>query len=225
MKTKIASSVLCGLVLMSPLAAQAHQAGDWLVRGGIINVSPDDSSGNVYVDGLGSTDMGIGVDDDTQIGLNFAYMFTDNIAVELLAATPFTHDVDLEKSQLGLGDGKLAEVSHLPPTLSVQYFFGTSESVFRPYVGVGLNYTVFFDEEFSGSRKEQGFSDLDLDSSFGWSAQLGADYSINKDWFVNAQVRYIDISTDADFKVGGAKSSVSVDIDPWVYMASVGYRF
>ncbi|GAA5216808.1 outer membrane protein OmpW [Corallincola platygyrae] len=195
------------------------------MRGGIINVSPDDSSGNVWVDGLGSTDMGVGVDDDTQLGLNFAYMVTDNIAVELLAATPFTHDVNLENSQLGLGDGKLAEVTHLPPTLSALYFFGDSQTKFRPYVGLGLNYTIFFDEEFTGSRKEQGFNDLDLSNSFGWSAQLGADYSLNDNWFINAQARYIDISTDADFKVGDSKASVSVDIDPWVYMASVGYRF
>lgn len=225
MKTRILPSVLGLLMLGGPVAAEAHQAGDWLVRAGAIVVDPDDSSGKVFVDGLGRTDMEVSVDNDTQVGLNFAYMFTDNWAVEVLAATPFTHDIDLERSQLGLGNGKLAEVSQLPPTVSVLYFFGSATSDLRPYVGLGINYTFFFDEDFSGSRKAQGFSDLDLDDSWGVAVEAGLDYNINEHWFVNGQLRYINIDTDADFKVGTADSSVSVDIDPWVYMIGLGYRF
>ncbi|MBW8190114.1 outer membrane beta-barrel protein [Neiella marina] len=223
-KTIIAAAVtLATFGLATP--ALAHQAGDILVRGGIVHVSPDDSSGYVSVDSLGETGMTVGVDSNTQIGLNFVYMYDDNWGIELLAATPFTHDVNLQNSELGLGDGTLAEVSHLPPTLSVQYYFGQADSVFRPYLGAGLNYTVFFDESFKGSRKEQGFNSLDLDSSFGWAVQVGMDYKINESWHLNGQIRYIDISTDAEFKVGDLDSKVSVDIDPFVYMISAGYSF
>lgn len=223
-KTILAAAIsLASIGLATPVLA--HQAGDILIRGGIVHVSPDDSSGYVMVDGLGTTGMTVGVDSNTQIGLNFAYMFDNNWGIELLAATPFTHDVNLQNSELGLGDGTLAEVSHLPPTLSVQYYFGQAASAFRPYVGLGLNYTIFFDESFKGSRKEQGFNSLDLDSSFGWAAQIGMDYMLNENWHLNGQIRYIDIGTDANFKVGDAKSKVSVDIDPFVYMVSVGYSF
>ena len=203
----------------------AHNAGDTIVRGGLVNVAPNDSSGNVYVDGLGETDMTVGVDSNTQLGLNFAFMFDNHWAVELLAATPFTHDVNLQNSQLGLGDGGLAEVSHLPPTLSAQYYFGQPQDAFRPYVGVGLNYTIFFDESFKGNRKDQGFNSLDLDASFGWALQIGGDYKLNDNWHLNAQLRYIAIDTEANFKVGDADSNVSVDIDPYVMMLGVGYSF
>ncbi|MBD1391019.1 outer membrane beta-barrel protein [Neiella sp. HB171785] len=225
MKTTILAAAVSLASLGIASSALAHQAGDIIVRGGIVHVSPDDSSGNVHVESLGDTGMTVGVDSNTQIGLNFAYMFDNNWGIELLAATPFTHDVNLQNSALGLGDGKLAEVSHLPPTLSVQYYFGGPESKFRPYVGAGLNYTIFFDEQFKGSRKDQGFNSLDLDSSFGWAAQIGLDYKLNEKWHLNGQIRYIDISTDANFKVGELKSKVSVDIDPFVYMVSAGYTF
>ncbi|MCM2679880.1 OmpW family outer membrane protein [Echinimonas agarilytica] len=223
-KTLIAASITLSTLTFGPLAL-AHEAGDWIVRGGVIHVEPDDESGKVEVTGLGKTGMEVSVDGDTQLGLNLAYMITDNWGVELLAATPFTHDVSLEKSELGLGDGALGEVSHLPPTLMAQYYFGNSSTQLRPYVGAGINYTVFFDESFKGSRKEQGFNSLDLDGSFGWSAQIGLDYMVDDNWLINGQVRYIDINTDANFKVGDAKSKVEIDIDPWVYMVGVGYKF
>ena len=107
-------------------------------------VQPNDDSGKVTVDALGTTDME-GVNFNTQLGLNFQYMLTDEWAIELLAATPFSHDIDLEQSQLNLGDGKLGETKHLPPTLSAIYYLNT-EGAFQPYVGLGINKTMFEDD-------------------------------------------------------------------------------
>lgn len=77
------------------------------------------------------------LDSDTQLGLNFAYMLTDQLGVELLAATPFSHDIGTK----GLGGLKLGSVKHLPPTLSLVYYPLDSKSAFQPYVGAGINYT------------------------------------------------------------------------------------
>ena len=52
------------------------------------------------------------------------------------------------------------------------------------------------------------------------------DYQIDTKWHVNASVRFIDIDTEATFKVGEADGAVSdIEIDPWVYTISVGYTF
>jgi outer membrane protein len=59
-----------------------------------------------------------------------------------LAATPFKHDVLLGDSTEQI---KVGSVKHLPPTFSFQYHF-MPDSKFRPYVGLGPNYTTFFDE-------------------------------------------------------------------------------
>ncbi|MCV2885664.1 outer membrane beta-barrel protein [Aestuariibacter sp. AA17] len=216
MKKTLISALL--IALTGTAQAAIPEAGSWLVRAGSTTVAPDDSSSNVFV---GGADLGIGVsvDNNTQLGLNLAYFVSDNVSVELLAATPFQHEIELNSV------GQLADIKHLPPSVTVNYYMMDKNSVFQPYVGAGLNYTVFFDEEFTSANRDAGFSDLDLDSSFGLTAQLGMDYHINDSWHVNASARWIDIDTDATFKAGGVEGSVSVDIDPWVYSVMVGYTF
>ena len=123
----------------------------------------------------------------------------------------------------GLGD--IADTKHLPPTLMVQYYFGEPQSKFRPYVGAGLNYTMFFDEGFNSTGKGAGLSDLKLDDSFGLAANIGVDYMINDQWFLNAAAWYANIETEATYKAGGVKQKTDVKINPWVFMISGGYKF
>lgn len=218
-KSLLATAIVLAAATVST-QAMAYQKGDWVVRFGATSVSPDDSSSNLVV---GGSDLGLGVtvDSNTQLGLNLAYFFTDRWNVEVLAATPFTHDVDFGVADpLGTGD-KLGEVTHLPPTVTANYYFGAADAKFQPYVGAGINYTIFFDEEFTSANDAAGLADLDLDSSFGLSAQVGFDYAIDEKWHVNASARWIDIDTDASFNLGGTPGSVSVDIDPWVYTLSL----
>jgi outer membrane protein len=222
-KSTLATLVLAALI--SAPSAFAYEKGDMVARVGVTTVAPDDSSSNIFV---GGTDYGVGVtvDNNTQLGLNFAYFITDNINIELLAATPFTHDVDFGVSDpLGTGT-KVGEVTHLPPTLSVNYYFADSASAFQPYAGLGLNYTIFFDEEFTSANSDAGMTKLSLDNSFGIAAQLGMDYMIDDSWHVNASVRWIDIDTEATFKVGSDEAYVKdISIDPYVYTVSIGYTF
>ncbi|MBC3766605.1 OmpW/AlkL family protein [Neptunicella marina] len=215
--------IVAGLISWAGFA----NAGDFIVRAGLTTVAPQVDSSNVTVDGVGNVGMGVDVDNNTQLGLNFVYRYNANWALEVLAATPFKHDITLEHTtdnELGLGDGTLAETKHLPPTVSALYYFNTS-SEFQPYVGLGVNYTVFFDEEFKDARQQQTFSDLKLDNSWGLSAQVGFDYALNDKWLVNASARYIDINTEANFTVLDLPAKVSADIDPWVYSITLGYRF
>ena len=228
---------LLAIALLSSLStvALANQAGDILIRGGATMVTPDSSQSAILLGGSNATGASLSVDDNTQLGLNFVYFFDSNWAVELLAATPFTHDVTLHDPTAGLGDAlgvpagldgaKLAEVTHLPPTLSALYYFDTG-TAFKPYVGLGINYTIFFDEEFESAPKSLTLSNLELDGSFGYSVQVGADYDLGDNWSVNVSARYIDISTDATFAVGDANiGKASIDVDPMVYSVMLGYTF
>ena len=194
------------------------------MRAGLTNVSPDDSSSNIFV----GSDLGVNlsVGDDTQLGLNVAYFVSDRLNIEVLAATPFTHDVNFGVSDpLGTGD-RLGEVTHLPPTITLNYYFNNPSSAFQPYVGAGINYTVFFDEDFTSANDAAGLKNLSLDNSFGLSAQLGVDYMVNDQWFINGSVRWIDIDTEASFNLNGTPGNVnSIEIDPMVYTISLGYRF
>ncbi|PSJ42343.1 outer membrane protein OmpW [Zobellella endophytica] len=193
-------SLLIAAAFMVPVA-QAHQAGDILVRGGAIMVSPTTGSNDV-----------LDVQPDTQLGLTLSYMLTDNWAVELLAATPFSHSVEL-------GGGEVAKVKHLPPSLMAQYYFGDAQSRVRPYVGAGINYTFFFDEQ---GRNALAGTEVNADDSWGLAAQAGLDMKINDHWFVNGSIWYLDIDTDVEVKGVG---TFDTHIDPVGLMVGLGYTF
>ena len=212
------STLIAATLLAAGFSASvsAHQAGDIIVRAGAVVVAPNESSDDVVIPGKNLGEFQ--VSNNTQLGLNFGYMLTDNIGIELLAATPFSHDVSLN------GVGKIAETKHLPPTLVAQYYFGNAQSALRPYVGVGVNYTNFFDNEFTNDLNG-ALTDLSMSTSWGLAAQAGIDYQVNKNWLVNASVWYAQISTDVKFKLAGDTKVIDTDINPWVYMVSVGYTF
>lgn len=218
MKKLLTTLSIASILLSAVPTVNAFEKGDWVARFGATNVAPDDSSSNVFVDGA---DLGVGVnvDSNTQLGINLVYFYTPQLAFELLAATPFSHDIGLDTV------GALGSTTHLPPTVSVNYYFAQPNAKFQPYVGAGLNYTIFFDEEFTAANSDAGFNDLSLDSSFGVAAQVGFDYMIDKKWMINASVRWIDIDTEASFDLGGAAGKVDVSIDPMVYSITAGYRF
>ncbi len=228
MRTSLFTASLLALAIASPLA-HAHQAGDIIVRAGAITVDPQESSSDIWVGALGMDVAGTKatLDSDTQLGLNFAYMLTNNIGIELLAATPFSHDVGVKGMPGGFAglNGKLGSLKHLPPTLSVVYYPLDASSAFQPYVGAGINYTWFFDTKLSSEAEGKGFSGLDMKDSWGLAAQVGMDYMLTDNIMLNAQVRYIDIETTGTTNILGDKVKVDVDVDPFVYMVGLGYKF
>ncbi|WP_297893134.1 outer membrane protein OmpW [Shewanella sp.] len=214
MNKKTVSTLIAATLLAAGFTASvsAHQAGDIIVRAGVVVVAPNESSQDVAGNGE------FIVSSDTQLGLNFGYMLTDNFGVELLAATPFSHDVSLN------GVGKIAETKQLPPTLVAQYYFGDAQSKLRPYIGVGVNYTNFYDNEFTNDLGG-ALTDLSMSTSWGLAAQVGLDFQMSKNWLLNASVWYAKIDSDVKFKLADAPVTIETDIDPWVYMVSVGYTF
>jgi outer membrane protein len=188
-----------GLALGS--TAHADDTQQWILRVGVHDVEP--KSDNHPLVSVGAAEM---------LTFNLTRMIDDHWGIELLAALPFEHDISLNTG------GKVADVKHLPPTLSAQYHFAP-HSKFRPYVGVGLNATIFFSEHTTGALAG---TDLNLDTSFGAAAQLGMDYDFADQWFINADVRWIDIDTRA--KLDGA-SLGTVAIDPVTFGLSVGRKF
>lgn len=234
--------VLAAAVMAAAPAAQAFEAGDFILRAGVAHVAPDDSSDSITVGGaplLNGADSKVTVDANTQLGLRGTYMFTSNLGIGLLAATPFKHDIN------GGGDipsdVKLAETKHLPPTLTLQYFPMQSSSALQPYVGVGVNYTTFFEEKTTGTLDsvvalEYGIpgasTSLELDDSVGVAFEFGLDYMLSENFGLNAAIWWADINTDAKVEVfdgagnfAAETDEFEVEIDPMVYMVGFTYKF
>jgi outer membrane protein len=194
-------TLLIAMAAAASAPALAYEQGDVLVRVGAAMVSPDVSTD------AGLAPLQLDVDDNTQLGLTATYMLSPKLGVELLAATPFKHDITA-------GGAKVGQTKHLPPTVSAQFYPLSSPTV-QPYVGVGLNYTFFFEDDTV-------LGDTELTDSFGLALEAGVDIKVSDKVFVNASVWKIDLNTDV--KVNGVKAG-EVELDPFAAMIAVGFKF
>src|SRR5690606_25514139 len=199
-KGSIAAAV-CIASLVAAGSALAQDESGWTLRVGAHYVDPKSNNHDV-----------VSVDSGESLTFSATYRYTPRWAVEILGALPFSHDVTLKAS-----GAKVAEVKHLPPTVTMQYAFSPDRRV-RPYAGIGVNATVFFDEATTGPLAAE---DLSLDPSFGLAAPLGLDIDIGENLILGIDARWIDIDSDA--KLSGA-SLGTVEIDPVVLGLTFGWR-
>ncbi|MER8831038.1 OmpW family protein [Mesorhizobium sp. M0938] len=199
-------------------AASAPQAGDWVteapspwqVRLRALGVITEDSG---YVNAV--TGSGLSYSDTLTPELDISYFFTDNIAGELILGTTYAN-IDGQGTIAGLG--KVGKVWLLPPTLTLQYHF-TDLGAFKPYVGAGVNYTIFYNQD-AGSADA-----LKVKNTFGTALQVGFDYMVDQHWGVNFDVKKLFLKPDFDVTVDGAKLTGKAALDPWLIGAGVTYRF
>ena len=111
--------LVAATALSAPLTAMAYEKGDWIIRGGAANVDPDASSDAIVIPTDPATVLpsGVDADDNTQLGLTLSYMYSDTWSVEVLASTPFEHDIFLQDAPIDAGSLK-----HLPPTVSLNWY-------------------------------------------------------------------------------------------------------
>ena len=235
MSSKILKAAVLASLLATPLMASADRApgemkGDWLIRAGMGVVNPKSENLQPVLDGTPFVSTLV-VDQGASFVFDVTYMFLNNWGVELLAAYPFSHGVDA-KLYSGAGTVRAGDVEHLPPTLSLIYNFMPNSPKIRPYVGVGLNWTTFSDEDLRGSFLSTvglpANTQLSLDDSIGPAVVLGVDLPYKNNWFMNANVRWINIETDAEIRVpgvGGVTKLGTIEIDPIVYSLQVGRQF
>ncbi|MES2884192.1 MAG: OmpW family outer membrane protein [Pseudomonadota bacterium] len=203
-RTRLTTATALLLALAATgMSAPSHATGDspWVVRGGISHVEPKGDNGQLAVGN-------ISVKSHFDPSLNVGYFFSPNWAVDVLLALPFEHE-------FAINDMKAGSTAQLPPTFSLQYHFLPGAKV-QPYVGAGVNLTLFMDEQLRSDNE------LKLDPSFGLAAQVGVDVPLNANWRVGIDARYIDIDSKAS--VDGQDVG-TVEIDPYVLSVNLGYRF
>ena len=184
-------------------------AGKWLIGLKVLNLDPDVES---------ATSIGgeATVDDDTVPELDIRYFITDNIAIEAILGTT-EHNVAAVGT--ALGNVNLGTVKVLPPTFTLQYHFN-SESRFLPYIGAGINYTFFYDDN-PGDAVGISYKD-----DFGFALNIGFDYVINENNYFNIDIKKYTLSTDTVVDAGDAGiATASVDLDPLAISIGYGWRF
>lgn len=219
------TGAMLAAIAASPVAAQSGertgiQTGDVLLRARAIIVAPNETSGSVLPGFPGEK---VSVDNSVMPEVDITWMATDSIGFELIASTT-KHGASGRTGTTG-SIGKLASTWVLPPTLTAQYHFNPKGHV-RPYVGAGVNYTIFWNEKASsGLEAAVGETRVHMKDSFGWAAQAGIDIDLSPRVFVNADIKYIDIDTTARLTTTAAGTQrVKLHLDPLVFGIGIGIR-
>jgi len=195
--------------------SKSNEFKRWQVRLKAVGVAPEESAT------IGIIGGDVAISNALIPELDFTYFFTENFAAELILGTA-KHDV--QAINTAAGDVNLGSVWLLPPTLTAQYHFYTSDKkVFKPYIGAGVNYTLFY------NVKSGDVADVTYDNALGYAAQLGFDLMVDDTFFVNVDVKRLflstDVSVDASNLAPGLIIPAEVDINPWLVGVGVGMKF
>ncbi|WP_184878876.1 OmpW/AlkL family protein [Mesorhizobium sangaii] len=191
-------------------ASVTEAPSPWQIRLRGLGVITKDSG---YVNAVPGS--GLSYSDTVIPELDITYFFTDNIATELVLGTTYAN-IDGQGTIGGLGN--VGKVWLLPPTLTLQYHF-TDFGAFKPYVGGGVNYTIFYNQDVGSADA------LNVKNTFGAALQVGFDYMVDRHWGVNFDVKKLFLKPDFDVTVDGAKLTGKAELDPWLIGAGVTYRF
>jgi outer membrane protein len=207
MRIKTLVAALAVMTSLAPIAAQAQSSSEnpWMVRVRAVDL--------LWTNGQsGSVVQGSNVKAKDQIipELDVSYFFTKNIAAELVLTYP-------QSIQIDAGGNKLGTIKALPPSLLLQYHF-TDFGAFKPYVGAGVNYTIF------SSRNNLSGGAYSVDSSsFGAVGQVGMDYMFDKNWGLNVDLKYATMSTNVTDTAGANVGKLT--LNPWMPAVGVTYKF
>lgn len=184
----------------------AEDKSPWQIRVRLIDVVADENS-TVSIGG------DVTADNSLVPELDITYFWSDHFATELILATS-KHTIGAVGT--AVGDLDLGHAWVLPPTFLAQYHFNP-EGRIRPYLGAGVNYTFFYNEDAGALDK------IEYENGFGFAVQAGFDIGLGDHWMFNLDAKKIYINTDVSINDGAV--TADVDLNPWVLGAGFGYRF
>jgi outer membrane protein len=215
---------LVALALVAGSAAQAQSAGTWMARVGGIGLYPQVSSGDLSPPAFPNTQTD--VSSDWTLGGGVTYMITDNWSVDVPLALPFTHTLTGAGAIAGVGT--IGTTKALPITMWGQYRFGEAKSTFRPYLGAGLTYAYFYDENatntlnaLSGGTPSNPTT-FSIQSKWAFGVQAGATYAFNERWFLDGMVGYTWLKNTTTLSTGQTQP---MTLNPVSVAISIGYKF
>ncbi|UHC16948.1 OmpW family protein [Methylobacterium currus] len=184
----------------------------WLVRLRVLGVLPDPDA-RLSAAGVPLAGAKVGITDSVIPELDITYFFTKAIAAELILGVT-RHGIHGAGALAGT---RIGTTWILPPTLTLQYHFDGLGPL-KPYLGAGVNYSVFFGEQERG-----GFTAFRLTNSVAPALQAGFDYMLDEHWGINVDVKKIVLDTRVKLNAGVIRGRV--DIDPWIVGGGITYKF
>lgn len=125
-------------------------------------------------------------------------------------------------------DGQeVATAKWFSPSVLLEYKFLDASSPLRPYVGIGINYTRFYDLKSTpaGDAANGGPTSVSLSRSLGPAATIGAAYRITREIDVAASYSLARVNSDYRSDTSGIVRTTTIHFNPRTWVLAVGYSF
>lgn len=233
------AACICSAALTD--SANAQSAGSATLSIGWLHIAPQGNATPLTVESIGGMTVnqqvagsGAHASSTDTVGITTEYYVTDNIGVAMLIGLPLTVNL--------IGDGTLQKYGNLgttrpmPPAIELRYHLFSAESRFRPFIGLGVNYTWFTQVRTTNSQFVEdsfgpgGSAHATLSSSWNPVIEIGANYAITKHWSVGTSVNYMPVKTNLTLNGQTATGTQIVSrstlrLDPLSVFLKVGYTF
>lgn len=213
MKTTLSLSAIAAALLLSATASQAQLH---TVKSGLIRY--DSNSKTTGIQGIGvpaGADAQVG--DASTLMVSFERALTPQVGVEVVLGIPPRIKARATGTVAFLGEDVLS-AKNVAPTVLINYHFGAATDTWRPYVGLGVNFTRFAGVESKLAPQVQ------MSDSVGMAFVGGVDYAINRQWGLYASVSAVDVRSNL---VGVANTVLTTTINfrPVVYAVGASFKF
>jgi outer membrane protein len=205
------------------------------VRVGWVQIDPKSSASSIYGPFTPTDALSLNVSKQSTLFFSVAREIEPNLEVELALGIPPTHDNTLvvkDASAVTPGVAALngqvaATVRQIAPTLFFNYRFDEVGGGVRPFIGAGINYTVFDNATSTAvnDRVNGGPTSIKLSSSAGLAFQVGATAQISGPWSANVVWSTAQIKTKMTSNTLGIERNADVTMSPSVITLSLGYTF
>jgi outer membrane protein len=131
-------------------------------------------------------------------------------------------------------DQAVARITAVIPTIFLNYKLGAAASTFRPFVGVGINYshitatTTGEGDSFyaaHGAVPSEAPVKIKLTDSIGLAFQAGVSYKLDKNWSLNASWLTAAVKNNLTITTPTSQQTGSYRYHPSVFTMTVGYQF
>jgi outer membrane protein len=233
------AACICSAALID--TANAQSAGSITLSTGWLHIAPQGDATPLTVESVGGVAVnqqlsgtGAHASSTDTVGITTEYYVTDNIAVGILFGLPMKVNL--------IGDGTLQKYGNLgttrpmPPAVELRYHLFSAESKFRPFIGLGVNYTWFTQVRTTNSQfiadsfGPGGSARATLSSSWNPVFEVGANYAITKHWSVGTSVNYMPVKTNLTLSGQTATgtqivSKSTLRLNPLSVFLNVAYTF
>lgn len=211
---------LTALLLCGPIPTLAQQStgqpmSRWQVNLDVAGVLLHPSA-TVDIAGMGVPGASASTSDAVTGTIDLSYYLTPNIAIDLYSGIPPEMTV---KGTGSIGSvGTVATTRYGAGVLSVEYHF-TGLGRFEPYVGAGVNYTVFF------ATHGSTLSGADISNGWGAALKVGLRYALDHSWGLHIYVQQLFVNTRLSGQLGPLPVSAKATLNPTIVGAGLSYRF